>query len=43
LIWFNNLNNTELIGLQDIVKRENLNKLYQFPEGAVYEYTSPAK
>jgi len=39
LIWFNSLNNTELIGLPDIVKRENLTKLYQFPEGAVYEYT----
>lgn len=43
LIWFNKLNNTELIGLQDIVKREKLNILYQFPEGAVYEYDAFAK
>jgi hypothetical protein len=38
LVWFNTLNNPELIGLQDIVKREQLKKLYQLPEGAVYEY-----
>lgn len=38
LIWFNNLNNPELIGLQDIVKKEQLKLLYQYPEGAVYEY-----
>jgi hypothetical protein len=38
LIWFNALNNPELIGLQDIQKTEKLKLLYQFPEGAVYEY-----
>ncbi len=43
LIWFNDLNNPELISLQDIIKRENLHLLYQFPEGGVYEYTSTAK
>jgi hypothetical protein len=43
LIWFNDLNNPELIGLQDIIKREKLHLLYQFPEGGVYEYTSAAK
>jgi len=40
LIWFNSLNNTELIGLQDIVKREKLTKLYQLKDGAIYEYDS---
>ncbi len=43
LIWFNDLNNPELIGLQDIVKREKLHLLYQFPEGGVYEYTGDSK
>ena len=43
LIWFNDLNNPELIGLQDIIKREKLHLLYQFPEGGVYEYTGDSK
>jgi hypothetical protein len=43
LVWFNALNNPELIGLQDIVKQENLVKLYQLPEGAVYEYKADSK
>lgn len=43
LIWFNDLNNPELIGLQDIVKREQLHLLYRFPEGGVYEYSAPEK
>jgi hypothetical protein len=38
LIWFSNLNNTELISLKDIQQQENLTKLYTFPEGYVYEY-----
>jgi len=40
LIWFSNLNDTELIGLKDIQQRQNLKLLYQFPDGAVYEYTA---
>jgi len=43
LIWFDDLNNPELIGLQDIVKKEKLHLLYQFPEGGVYEYTGDSK
>jgi len=43
LIWFNALNNPELIGLQDIRKKEKLKLLYQFPEGAVYEYNASDK
>jgi len=43
LIWFDDLNNPELIGLQDIVKKEKLQLLYQFPEGGVYEYTGDSK
>jgi hypothetical protein len=40
LIWFNTLDNPELIGMKDINQRENLKKLYSFPEGAVYEYNA---
>jgi hypothetical protein len=40
LVWFNDLDNPELISLKDVVKQEKLTKLHQFPEGAVYEYTS---
>ena len=43
LIWFGNLNNTELIGLNDIRQAEGLTKLYAYPEGAVYEYNADAK
>lgn len=43
LIWFNALNNPELIGLKDIQQKEKLTKLYEFPEGAVYEYDADAK
>jgi hypothetical protein len=38
LIWFNDLNNTELIGIKDIAEHGRLVKLYSFPEGSVYEY-----
>ncbi|MGN6178500.1 MAG: hypothetical protein ACTHNW_04930 [Mucilaginibacter sp.] len=38
LIWFNALDNPELIGIKDIQQRENLKLLYKFPEGSIYEY-----
>jgi hypothetical protein len=38
LIWFNALDNPELIGLKDIQKHENLKLLYKYPEGEIYEY-----
>jgi len=40
LIWFSNLGNVELIGLKDIQEHEQLKKLYQLKDGAIYEYTS---
>jgi hypothetical protein len=40
LIWFNDLDNPELISLKDIVKQQKLIKLYDYPDGAVYEYVS---
>ena len=43
LIWFNALNNPELIGLKDIQQKEKLTKLYELPEGAIYEYDADAK
>ncbi|WP_183574527.1 hypothetical protein HDF18_01855 [Mucilaginibacter sp. X5P1] len=43
LIWFKNLNNTELIGLKDIQQQHKLTTLYSFPEGAVYEYNADGK
>lgn len=36
LVWFKNLYNTELIGLDDIVKQKKLIKLVDYPEGAIY-------
>ncbi|MEO7215623.1 hypothetical protein [Mucilaginibacter sp.] len=38
LIWFNNLENSELINIKDIQKVKTLKLLKQFPEGAIYEY-----
>ncbi|OOQ61082.1 hypothetical protein [Mucilaginibacter pedocola] len=38
LVWFNNLENPELINIKDIQKVRNLKLLKQFPEGAIYEY-----
>ncbi|MEO8885891.1 MAG: hypothetical protein ABI367_07485 [Mucilaginibacter sp.] len=38
LVWFNNYTNPELIDLKDILKRQKLVKLYEFKDGAVYEY-----
>ena len=38
LIWFKDLDNPELISLKDIVKQRKLKKLFDFPEGAVYDY-----
>jgi hypothetical protein len=43
LIWFNALNNTELIGLKDIQEHENLKLLYQLKDGAIYEYNGSYK
>jgi hypothetical protein len=43
LIWFDTLNNTELIGIKDIEEHGTLKKLYSFPEGAVYEYYANVK
>ena len=40
LVWFNDLYDNELIGLNDIFKRKKMVKLYQYPDGAVYEYKS---
>lgn len=37
LIWFTKLENPELINLKHIMQRQKLVKLYEFPEGAVYE------
>lgn len=41
LVWFNDMDNPELISLKDIQKVENLKLLKQFPEGAIYEYENP--
>lgn len=38
LIWFNNLENPELINIKDIQKVSQLKLLKQFSEGAIYEY-----
>ena len=38
LIWFNNLENPELINIKDIQKVKQLKLLKQFPEGAIYEF-----
>ena len=43
LIWFNALNNTELIGLKDIEEHENLKLLYQLKDGAIYEFNGSYK
>jgi hypothetical protein len=40
LVWFNNYPNPELLDLKDILKRQKLVKLYQFKDGAIYEYSS---
>ena len=41
LIWFNVLENPELINLKDIQKVKNLKKIKDFgEEGAIYEYES---
>lgn len=42
LIWFNNLENSELINIKDIQKLRTLKLLKQFPEGAIYEYDGSA-
>ncbi|MCQ6957915.1 hypothetical protein [Mucilaginibacter aquariorum] len=38
LIWFNNLENPELINIKDIQKVKKLKVIKQFEEGAIYEY-----
>lgn len=38
LIWFNNLENPELINIKDIQKVKELKLLKKFEDGAVYEY-----
>jgi hypothetical protein len=38
LIWFNNLENKELINIKDIEKVKKLKLLKKFDEGAIYEY-----
>ena len=45
LIWFNNLENPELINLKDIQKVKKLKLIKQFDDGAIYEYEgeSPMK
>jgi len=40
LVWFNAMDNPELISLKDVIKVENLKLLKQFPDGAIYEYSS---
>ena len=37
LIWFNKLDNPELISLTDIMKEKKLTMLYKFDDGAIYE------
>ena len=43
LIWFDALNNTELIGLKDLQARENLKLLYHLKDGDIYEYKADGK
>ncbi|TSD66203.1 hypothetical protein FFF34_002035 [Inquilinus sp. KBS0705] len=38
LIWFNNLENPELVNIKDIEKQNPLKLIKKFPEGAIYEY-----
>jgi hypothetical protein len=38
LIWFNNLENPELINIKDIEKVKKLKLIKKFDEGAIYEY-----
>ena len=38
LIWFNNLENPELINIKDIQKVKKLKVIKQFEDGAIYEY-----
>ncbi|MBD1395003.1 hypothetical protein [Mucilaginibacter glaciei] len=38
LIWFNNLENPELINIKDIEKVKNLKLLKKLEDGAIYEY-----
>ena len=38
LIWFNNLENPELINIKDIQKVKQLKLLKKFEDGAIYEY-----
>ncbi|WP_454800717.1 hypothetical protein [Mucilaginibacter phyllosphaerae] len=40
LIWFNNLENPELINIKDIQKVKRLKVIKQFDDGAIYEYDS---
>jgi hypothetical protein len=42
LIWFNNLENPELININDIQKEMALKEIRKFPEGAIYEYNNMA-
>ncbi|CAN5313839.1 hypothetical protein BH09BAC6_BH09BAC6_17370 [soil metagenome] len=42
LVWFNSMDNPELISLKDIVKVEKLKLLKQFEDGAIYEYEETA-
>jgi hypothetical protein len=36
LVWFNDVDNPDLIGLQDILKNKNMTLIRQFDNGAVY-------
>ncbi|WDF53405.1 ArnT family glycosyltransferase [Mucilaginibacter sp. KACC 22063] len=38
IIWFNELYNAELVHIKDIQQHNNLKKLEQFDDGAIYEY-----
>ena len=40
LVWFNNMDNPELISLKDIVKVQKLKVVKQFAEGTIYEYAA---
>ena len=40
LVWFNAMDNPELIGLKDIIKVQQLKLIKQFADGAVYEYNA---
>ncbi|HEY0245934.1 MAG TPA: hypothetical protein VGC01_10255, partial [Mucilaginibacter sp.] len=39
LVWFNAMDNPELISLKDVIKVEKLKLLKQFADGSIYEYT----